>query len=181
MKRKTAMRKAYLLALGLSLVLMGCGPVISPAITRQIVSPPTFAALRTDTEAYLGQTVLLGGEVVSVTVQNGGSLLEVDQRELDATLRPVDVPVSGGSFFVESEEWLSPRSYVPRRKVTVAGEVKGRYRGAPLLKAKEIHLGDYPRWEKWYYPVPREWYHHDPALEHWFTPPYFDPWRQWGR
>jgi starvation-inducible outer membrane lipoprotein len=175
------MHRACLFGLGLSLILAGCGPVISPAITRQVVSPPAFSALQADTGAYLGQTVILGGEVVSVTAKNGGSLLEVDHRELDADLRPVEVPVSGGSFFVESAEWLSPRSYVPKRRVTVAGEVKGRYRDAPLLQAKEIHLGDYPRWEEWYYPVPREWYRGDPALEYWFTPPYFDPWRGRGR
>ena len=33
-----------------------------------------------------------------------------------------------------------------------------------------------PTWEKWYYPVPRDWYDYDPNLEYWNTPPRFDPW-----
>ena len=49
------------------------------------------------------------------------------------------------------------------------------------LKAREVAFIAPPVWEKWYYPVPREWYDNDPAMEHWYTPPYFDPRRPDGR
>ncbi len=109
-----------------------------------------------------------------------GSLLSLDQHDLDSHLFP-SAPASGGTFLVESDEWLNPSTYQPKSKVTVAGEVMGRKDGFLLLKAKQIRFWEGPRWEKWYYPVPREWYNYDPALEYWFTPPYWDPWRHGGR
>lgn len=173
----------YSISLILCLGLMGCGPAISPALTQQARletgAPSGFAALKANPEQYQGKLVILGGEVMSVSWKDGKSLLAVNQRELDPRLQPYG-PGYGGTFYVESDEFLSPSYYVANRKVTVAGVVQGRLDGAPLLKARQIHLGDYAPWEKWYYPVPREWYGGDPALEHWFTPPYFDPWRNRG-
>jgi hypothetical protein len=59
--------------------------------------------------------------------------------------------------------------------------VAGQKNGLLLLKAEKIYFLEGPRWEKYYYPVPPEWYNYDPNLEYWFTPPYFDPWRGGGR
>jgi starvation-inducible outer membrane lipoprotein len=165
------------------MALAGCGPAISTGLVQQAArepgAPGNFAALRANPEKYQGKLVILGGEVISASRQDGKSLLAVNQRELDPRLQPYG-PGYGGTFYVESDEYLSPSSYAANRKVTVAGVVRGRVNGAPLLQARQIHLGDYPPWEKWYYPVPREWYGGDPALEYWFTPPYFDPWRTKG-
>jgi outer membrane lipoprotein len=170
----------YLISLGLSLALMGCGPAITPnfiqAAGQETGAPTSFAALKANPENYQGKLVILGGEVISVSLKDGKSLLAVNQRELDPRFQPYGAGY-GGTFYVESDKFLSPSFYVPNRKVTVAGVVRGRLDGAPLLEARQVHLGDYPPWEKWYYPVPREWYGDDPALEYWFTPPYFDPWR----
>ncbi len=173
----------YLISLITVLALAGCGPAISTGLIQQASqesgAPANFAALAANPEIYQGKLVILGGEVISVSPKDGGSLLALNQRDLDPKLAPYG-PGYGGTFYVESAEFLSPSLYVPKRKVTVAGVVKGRLDGAPLLKATEVHAGDYPPWEKWYYPVPREWYGGDPALEYWFTPPYFDPWRTRG-
>ncbi len=104
-----------------------------------------------------------------------GSLLSVDQHDLDRQRFPAGA-ASGGTFLVESAEWLNPASYQPKSKITVAGVVLGQRNGLLLLKAEKIHLWEGPTWEKWYYPVPPEWYDSDPNLRYWFTPPYFDPW-----
>jgi starvation-inducible outer membrane lipoprotein len=141
-------------------------------------APPDFAALMANPEKYQGKLVILGGEVISVSWRDGKGLLAVNQQTLDSRLQPYGPGY--GIFYVESREFLSPSFYVPKRKVTVAGVIKGRLEGAPFLEARQIHLGDYPLWEKWFYPVPREWYGGDPVLEYWFTPPYFDPWRPSG-
>ncbi len=166
----------------LALALMGCGPAISPILVREARqepgAPASFAELRANPEKYLGKPVILGGEVISVSLKDGKSLLAVNQQDLDPRLQPQGPGY--GTFYAESREFLSPSFYVAKRKVTVAGVVKGRLNGAPLLEARQIHLGDYPPWQKWYYPVPREWYGGDPALEYWYTPPYFDPWRTRG-
>ena len=177
------MNAIYLIGLWLAVALMGCGPAISTTLIQEARqepgAPASFAALKADPKQYQGKLVILGGEVISVSMKNGKSILAVNQRELDPRLQPYG-PGYGGMFYVESHEFLSPSFYVANRKVTVAGVVRGRLDGAPLLEARQIHLGDYPPWDKWYYPVPREWYGGDPALEYWFTPPYFDPWRQKG-
>src|SRR4030042_2467867 len=160
----------------LALALAGCGPAISTNILRQAEEPVSFAALKSKPEQYRGKTIVLGGEVMQVQAQDGKSLLWVRQKELDPQLRPVDAPVDGGTFLVESGNWLSPDSYVPKRKVTVAGEVLGQRDGFPLLQARQIHLWEYP------YELDtllKEWI--DPSMSYWYTPPYFDPWLRGGR
>ena len=86
---------------------------------------------------------------------------------------------SGGTFLVQSEVWLNPSEYQPKSKVVVAGVVEGEQDGRLLLKARQVTFLAPPTWEKYYYPVPREWY--PPELEYWYTPPYFDPYRGGGR
>jgi starvation-inducible outer membrane lipoprotein len=170
------MKSINWLILGLGLALAGCTPAISPELQQSAGSPVGFAELAAHPEKYQGRTTILGGEVMQVQPLGTGSLLSVDQRELDGRLFP-GFGASGGTFLVESDEWLNPSTYQPKSKVTVAGVVMGKKNNLLLLKAKKIHYWEGPRWEKWYHPVPREWYDSDPSLEHWFTPPYFDPWR----
>ena len=164
------------LIFGLGLALLGCAPAISPELQQGAGPKVGFAELAAHPEKYQGQTMILGGEVMQVQPLGTGSLLSMDQHELDSHLFPGG-GASGGTFLVESDEWLNPSTYQPKSKVTVAGVVMGKKNNLLLLKAKKIHYWEGPRWEKWYYPVPREWYDSDPSLEYWFTPPYFDPWR----
>ncbi|MCX5893484.1 MAG: Slp family lipoprotein [Deltaproteobacteria bacterium] len=170
------MNQIVCLILGACLALVGCASTVSTTMQPETGPKVGFAELSSHPEKYVGQTKILGGEVMQVQPLGQGSLLSVDQRELDNHLFP-STGASGGTFLVESEEWLSPASYQPKSIVTIAGVVAGRKNGLLLLKAKKIHVWEGPRWEKWYYPVPREWYDYDPNLEYWNTPPYFDPWR----
>jgi starvation-inducible outer membrane lipoprotein len=155
--------------------LIGCGPAISTGLQTAAGPPVSFAQLAAHPETYQGRLEILGGLVMGVEPWgNRGSRLTVDQRPLDARLFPVG-PVSGGTFVVESEEWLNSAWYVPKSKVVVAGVVAGARDGLVVLKAREVRLLEPPTWEKYYYPVPREWY--PPELEYWYTPPYFDIYR----
>jgi starvation-inducible outer membrane lipoprotein len=164
-----------LVALG---VLAGCGPAISTSLQQETGPQVGFAELSAQPEKYRGRTEILGGLVMSVQPWGTGSLLTVDQRTLDNKFYPVGYN-SGGTFLVESEQWLSPAKYQAQSKVTVAGVVQGQKNGFLLLKAREITFQGNPDWEKYYYPVPREWY--SPELEYWYTPPYFDIYRGGGR
>jgi starvation-inducible outer membrane lipoprotein len=157
---------------------VGCGPAISTSLQQEAGSRASFAELAAHPDRYKGQLEILGGEVMSVTPWGAGSLLAVDQRELDARLYPIGA-ASGGTFLVQSEVWLKPSQYQPKSKVVVAGVVEGEQEGRLLLKAREVTFLSPPTWEKYYYPVPREWY--PPELEYWYTPPYFDPYRGGGR
>jgi len=176
MALEALMKKISCSIFAFCVALAGCGPAISPTIQQETGPRVGFAELSAQPDKYMGQTKILGGEVMQVQPLGQGSLLSVDQHDLDRNLFPSGA-ASGGTFLVESDEWLSPSVYQPKSKVVVAGVVAGKKNGLLLLKAKQIHLWEGPTWEKWYYPVPREWYGYDPSLEYWYTPPYFDPWR----
>ena len=157
---------------------VGCVPAIETSLQQEAGPRVGFAELSAHPDQYKGRLTILGGEVMSVTPWKQGSLLMVDQRQLDNRLYPVGT-ASGGTFLVESDKWLNSNKYVPRSKVVVAGVVEGRKDGWLLLKAREVTFLAPPTWEKFYYPVPREWY--SPELEYWYTPPYFDIYRGGGR
>jgi starvation-inducible outer membrane lipoprotein len=161
------------------LILAGaCAPAISTSLQQEAGPRVGFAELAARPDEFKGRLTILGGEVMSVTPWGSGSLLTVDQRPLDDRLYPVGA-ASGGTFVVSSDVWLNSNVYVPKSKVVVAGVVEGAKDGRLLLKAKEVTFLAPPTWEKYYYPVPREWY--PPELEYWYTPPYFDPYRGGGR
>ncbi len=167
------------LVVAISLLLAGCtsGPAISPSIQEQAGPPGVkFPELAAHPDKYVGQTKVLGGDVMTLQPWGkDGSMVSVDQHDLDGHLFPAGA-ASGGTFLVESDEWLSPGKYQSKSKITVAGVVEGQKNGMLVLKARQIRLWEGPAWEKWYYPVPPEWYGYDPAMAYWFTPPYFDPW-----
>src|SRR5438445_8137728 len=72
--------------------------------------PASFAQLRQNPQAYLGATVVLGGEIVRWTPSPQGFRLQVLQRPLGLGLRPERWAVSGGWFWVEYPEGLGPLS-----------------------------------------------------------------------
>ena len=169
------MPRAWSLPLIFGLILtVGCVPAIETSLQQEAGSRVGFAELSARPDRYKGQLTILGGEVMSVTPWEQGSLLTVDQRQLDDRFYPVGA-ASGGTFLVESDEWLNSTKYVPKSKVVVAGVVVGQKDGWLLLKARQVTFLEPPTWEKFSYPVPREWY--PPELEHWYTPPYFDIYR----
>jgi starvation-inducible outer membrane lipoprotein len=174
------MERIWLGALVLA-ILSGCATGISPSLQQQAGPPVSFAALSAHPESYQGRLVILGGEVMSLQPWGrGGTLLTVNQQEMSRLGDPRGAP-SGGTFMVESAEWLSPNTYQPKSTVKVAGVVQGRRDGFLLLKAREVFFNAPPVWEKWFFPVPREWYDYDPNLEYWNTPPQWDPYRGGGR
>lgn len=173
------MKRIFWLVLGACVALAGCASTVSTSMQPETGPKVGFAELAAHPEKYQGQTKILGGEVMQVQPQGQGSLMSVDQHDLDNHLFP-SAGASGGTFLVESDEWLNPATYQPKSKITVAGVVSGQRKGMLVLKAKKIHIWEGPYWEKWYYPVPREWYDSDPNLEYWNTPPRFDPWYPGG-
>jgi starvation-inducible outer membrane lipoprotein len=172
------MAKIFGLVAGLFLTLEGCTPAISPTLQQEAGPRLAFAELAAHPDQYKGRLEILGGLVMMVVPWQQGSLMTVDQRSLDSRLFPVG-SASGGTFLVESEEWLDSSYYLPKSKVVVAGVVEGEKDGLLVLKARQITLLEYPVWEKYYYPVPRSWY--PPGMEYWYTPPHFDPYRDGRR
>ncbi len=162
-----------LLVLFLGWVSLGCAPAISERVQAQADHHLAFPDILADPAKYQGKLVILGGEVANVTTTaDGGTLIMVNERELDRDLRPVRSNVDGGTFYVKSKEWLEPDRYMRDRKITVAGFVtkpEGRF---PVIEAKRIHL-----WEHPYHvtTAPKSWFTNDPEMQYWFSSPYFNP------
>ncbi len=168
--------------MGLALLLAGCavggGAYMATAAPSPAPPPVTmteFKAMAAAPELYQGRRVVLGGEIVALRQEGGKSILTLDQQELTPrTLYPVDFQTPGGRFLVESDQVLSPQVYSVHRKVTAIGAVVGRHEGLLLVRAQDLRL-----FPASYGPVavPPSFYNYDPNLEYWFTPPYFDPYR----
>ncbi len=75
----------------------------------------------------------------------------MDQHELDKNLFPSGA-ASGGTFLVESDEWLSPSAYQPKSKVTIAGWFRGKKkRSTAAQRPSNCTSGKALAGGKWYY------------------------------
>jgi outer membrane lipoprotein len=87
-------------------MLAACASVGPPAfdaeVTRNVNRGITFSLLQQNPEAYKGQTVLLGGQIVSADLTSDGLVnIEVNQIPLDANQKPMVGGGSEGSFLIQ--------------------------------------------------------------------------------
>ncbi len=161
-----------LMILAIASCLAACS-VVSPNVRDQAVDLG-FSKLADKPDAYIGQTVILGGYVAEVLNLADKSRLMVLQAPLDFKDEPKSRQASKGRFMIVTEQFLDPMVYEKGRKVTVAGTVAGKTSEMvaqyayqmPMIKASELHL-----WEEW---QPRRWpYYDDPFCSWWDSPPYY--------
>ena len=156
--------------------LTGCAPVISKQLREQVAKELTLSVVFKDPEAYNGKTVLWSGVIIRSVNLKEGTIIEVLQKPADAQGKPKDVDESEGRFLALYPGYLDVAIYNGGRKVTVAGEVKGKKIQRlgemdytyPLISAKEIHLWPVEKKDRVYYPYP---YWHYP----WWYGPYWWP------
>jgi outer membrane lipoprotein len=159
-----------------ALVQTGCIAVISAQVRQEADRTITLEQLRARPEAYMGRLVIMGGEIVRTTNVPGSTLLEVLQKPLDSTDRPLETDRSEGRFMVRCDRYLDPVTYTAGRVVTVAGRVLGTSAAKigeidyvyPLLACVEIYL-----WPETVYVTPLY-----PDVWYWWEgdPWYWDPW-----
>ena len=99
-------------------------------------SPGSFAQLRENPQAYLGATVVVGGEIIRWLPSGPGFLLLVLQHPLTSNLRPNRLALSSGWFWVEYPEQLGSLSPVAPF-MTLVGEVVGTRDGYPMIRAQQ--------------------------------------------
>lgn len=164
-----------LVLIGLIIWLTGCAHVISSEMRAKVRSDLTFSAVLANPDAYEGETIIWGGQVIDTRNEEGFTLLKVLQIPIDYTEMPEDEEMSQGRFMARVQGYADPEVYRKGRMLTLAGKIIGRKiepLGAmeyvyPLVDAKEIYL-----WKP--YPLPYgpysgpSWY--------WFGSPYFYPW-----
>ncbi len=146
----------------------GCAPLVPPPFPPEMlkdVSPALdFETVRRNPDDHKGEVILLGGEIVGVTPMPDGQVqIEVSQSPLD----PEGVPMhrrGSGRFLLLAQGPLDPEKIVPRRRLTVVGEILGPKRqklaGSDypyvLLRAKALRFwppaGEKPLHPIYYYP-----------------------------
>jgi outer membrane lipoprotein len=126
------MRIGFFCLASLLALLLACAPISRQAL-RDVDSTISFQALIKDPEKYKGKRVLLGGQILTTTVEQGGTWVEVLQHPLDWRQRPEDSDVSHGRFLLRFKDLRDPAVYRKGRMITVLGEVQGQ-RIAPFQK-----------------------------------------------
>ncbi len=141
------MEKPIWFLVGVMVLLSACASVISKQGLREADSKITFQVLLQDPDRQKGKVVLLGGEIITTTVKEGETWVEVLQKPLDSDQKPEDTDVSYGRFLVHFRDFRDPAIYAGGRQITVLGQVQGK----KVMPLKEM---DYT------YPVliPRESY-----------------------
>jgi outer membrane lipoprotein len=115
------------------LLLMGCAPVISQEVLREVDQDLPFRAVLSNPDNFEGKTILLGGKIIETTPLPGKTRMTILQYPLGFRNKPSVDAVSEGRFIVEATGFLDPVVFCAGRQVTVAG----------ILAGKEVHpLGE---------------------------------------
>jgi outer membrane lipoprotein len=117
------------------LFLASCAPVLSDRSISEADRSLTFQELQKNPDAYKGKVVILGGKIISTTVKEKETWMEILQEPLDRQYKPEMKDISSGRFLVIFQGFLDPAIYAPGRRVTVAGEVRGKQ----VLPIREIN------------------------------------------
>lgn len=161
---------------------MGCA-VMSRDVQDKAMAPVPFNELIGRVDQYKGQTVILGGYVVSVENQKNQTRIVAVQTSLGMGQRPNSKDLSQGRLIMHYDGFLDPEVYKKDREITVAGRVLNSSANDPQppypyleIALEEIHLwplqrpvAPYPYWDDyWYpYPYPYPWYWRYP---YWYHP-----------
>jgi len=148
--------KSSLLILAL-LVLSGCMHVISENARNTVTPDLTFSDVKNNPQAHLGETLLLGGLILGITIDENGSTLEILRYDLDRFGEPYSVAADAGRFLAHTDRFLDPAIFGRGRLVTLAGTVKGTETHPlepseyvkidyvyPTFRMTEIYLWDTP-------------------------------------
>ena len=137
-----------LFPIGIMILLAACAPAISQESLKGADPEIPFQGLIKDPERYQGKVIVVGGQIVTTSVREGESWVEILQHPLDSQRKPQDTDVSYGRFLVRFEGFIDPAIYAAGKKITVVGEVQGKKvlplgqmeYSYPVLQPREHHL-----------------------------------------
>ena len=137
------------LALGLLVpIISGCASTFPEEALRSVNRAVSVVELRGDLKAYLGQRVILGGEILDTRPRVGETEIEVLARRLRGDDTPERSDLSEGRFLLKTAQFLDPAVYAPGRRLTVIGMVTGEEERKigelpycyPVISAERIQL-----------------------------------------
>ena len=130
------------------LLTAACAPPFPKQMLDRVDKNLSFKELQKNPDAYKGAWVMLGGMIVTSKNTKEGSVIELLQKPLDSSGRPLRTDATEGRLFIVTEEFLDAAVYYAGRELSVIGEVSGQkvqplgeieYR-YPLVTAKSLHL-----------------------------------------
>jgi outer membrane lipoprotein len=125
-----------------------CAPPFPQQLLERVDRNLSFQELRKNPDNYKGIWVMLGGMIVAVKNTKEGTVIELLQKPLDSSGRPLRTDATEGRLFIVAEEFLDAAVYHAGRELSVIGEVSGQkvqplgeleYR-YPLVSARSLHL-----------------------------------------
>jgi outer membrane lipoprotein len=136
-------------------LLIGCAPVISRNVLKDVNESVDFQVVVENPDKYRGETILLGGDIIETQPLPNKTVIIVLQRPLEFGDKPTSGVVSQGRFIVEAPGFLDPAIYSQGRKVTLVGSVSGKEERPlgntsyvyPIIASKELYL--WPMEEPW--------------------------------
>lgn len=128
----------------------GCAPPFPKETLDKVNRNVSFLELRKEPEKFKGTWVMLGGMIIASKYSKEGTLIEILQRPLETSGRPLQTDSTEGRFLVQSDTFLDSAVYHEGRLITVVAEVIGRKElplddvmyQYPLLMMKDLHLWD---------------------------------------
>jgi len=159
--------------LAVIVLITGC-TVISQEVQDKALPPISFDELIAKVDQYKGQTVILGGYIVSVENQKDQSRIVAVQTTLGVGQKPNSKDLSQGRLILIYNGFLDPEVYTKGRQITVGGRVLDSSANDPKppypflkLELEDIHLwpvekpvAPYPYWDDdFWYPYPWWWRH----------------------
>ncbi len=123
-------------------------PVMTPETMETVDKSISFSTIQQNPDAVRGSVVLVGGQILETTPKEGETWIEVLEKPLDRSGKPVSADLSSGRFLVRFQGFLEPTIYEKGRRLTVAGRVDGKVIRPigeidytyPLLTATEHYL-----------------------------------------
>lgn len=160
----------------LAALLHGCAQ-IPKAIREPQPLPLSLAQARQAEALPIGTTVRWGGTIAAVEHRENATYVEIVERPLNDTGRPLTTDRTRGRFLARFDQFLDPAVYREGRRITVLGTLVDRVTGKigqfdyayPVVEAKGFVL-----WAPEENPNPRPYY--DPF---WPGPFGYDPWYPW--
>lgn len=172
---KVIYKARYLLVL---LLLTGCATRVPAPINVVPPIPLTVAQVQSDLDAYLGQQIRWGGEIVRVENQAQNTWVEIVSRSLRNSGEPYDSGVSSGRFIASFRGFMDPNVYSRGKLLTIVGNIESGVRRPigefeyhfPVVDVTSFYLWPDKSQEPVYiYPLP-PWYY-DPWWPYYPRPP----------
>lgn len=138
-----------LLAISYAIVfLSSCAHVVPQEIRREVDRGLTPQQIFKEPDAHSGKTVMLGGIILAVANTKDSTYIEVLEKPLSSTGKPLDTDESRGRFMIRYDGYLDPAIYTKGKSLTVVGALSGTIPGKigemeykyPLIVSKNIYL-----------------------------------------